>query len=205
MKLFYAPGACSLSPHIVSREAGLPLELVKVDLKAKQYDGGGDYLKINSKGYVPALQLDSGQVLTEGPAIVQYLADQKPDARLAPKNGSAERYQLQEWLNFITSELHKGFSPLFKPNTPDEYKRISRENLSNRIEWLDKQLRGKDYLMGKTFSVADAYAFTVLSWSKPLQFDLSRWANVAAYLARVGARPKVQEALRSEGLLKQAA
>jgi len=205
MKLFYAPGACSLSPHIVSREAGLPLELVKVDLKAKQYDGGGDYLKINSKGYVPALQLDSGQVLTEGPAIVQYLADQKPDARLAPKNGSAERYQLQEWLNFITSELHKGFSPLFKPNTPDEYKRISRENLSNRIEWLDKQLRGKDYLMGKTFSVADAYAFTVLSWSKPLQFDLSRWANVTAYLARVGARPKVQEALRSEGLLKQAA
>jgi len=205
MKLFYAPGACSLSPHIVSREAGLPLELVKVDLKAKQYDGGADYLKINSKGYVPALQLDSGQVLTEGPAIVQYLADQKPDARLAPKNGSAERYQLQEWLNFITSELHKGFSPLFKPNTPDEYKRISRENLSNRIEWLDKQLRGKDYLMGKTFSVADAYAFTVLSWSKPLQFDLSRWANVTAYLARVGARPKVQEALRSEGLLKQAA
>ena len=205
MKLFYAPGACSLSPHIVSREAGLPLELVKVDLKAKQYDGGADYLKINSKGYVPALQLDSGQVLTEGPAIVQYLADQKPDARLAPKNGSAERYQLQEWLNFITSELHKGFSPLFKPNTPDEYKRISRENLGSRIEWLDKQLDGKDYLMGKTFSVADAYAFTVLSWTKPLQFDLSRWPNVTAYLARVGARPKVQEALRTEGLLKQAA
>ena len=205
MKLFYAPGACSLSPHIVSREAGLPLELVKVDLKAKQYDGGGDYLKINSKGYVPALQLDSGQVLTEGPAIVQYLADQKPDARLAPKSGSFERSQLQEWLNFITSELHKGFSPLFKPNTPDEYKRISRENLSGRIEWLDKQLDGKDYLMGKTFSVADAYAFTVLSWSKPLQFDLSRWHNVTAYLGRVGARPKVQEALRTEGLLKQAA
>jgi glutathione S-transferase len=196
MKLFYSPGACSLSPHIVSREAGLPLELVKVDLKAKKYDGGGDYLKINSKGYVPALQLDSGQVLTEGPAIVQFLADQKPDTRLAPKSGSFERYQLQQWLNFITSELHKGFSPLFKPNTPDEYK---------RIEWLDKQLDGKDYLMGNTFSVADAYAFTVLSWTKPLQFDLSRWPNVTAYLARVGARPKVQEALRSEGLLKQAA
>ena len=205
MKLFYSPGACSLSPHIVCREAGLALELVKVDLKAKKYDGGGDFLKINSKGYVPALQLDSGQVLTEGPAIVQYLADQKPDARLAPKSGSFERYQLQQWLNFITSELHKGFSPLFKPNTPDEYKRISRENLSSRIEWLDKQLDGKDYLMGKTFSVADAYAFTVLSWTKPLQFDLSRWPNVTAYLARVGARPKVQEALRTEGLLKQTA
>ena len=121
------------------------------------------------------------------------------------KNGSVERSQLQEWLNFITSELHKGFSPLFRPNTPDEYKRISRENLGNRIEWLDKQLDGKDYLMGKTFSVADAYAFTVLSWTKPLQFDLSRWPNVTAYLARVGARPKVQEALRTEGLLKQAA
>jgi len=205
MKLFYAPGACSLSPHIVCREAGLPLELVKVDLKGKKYDGGSDFLKINSKGYVPALQLDSGQVLTEGPAIVQYLADQKPDARLAPKNGSFERSQLQEWLNFITSELHKGFSPLFKPNTPDEYKRISRDNLSNRIEWLDKQLDGKDYLMGNTFSVADAYAFTVLSWTKPLQFDLSRWPNVTAYLARVGARPNVQEAMRTEGLLKQAA
>ena len=205
MKLFYSPGACSLSPHIVCREAGLPLELVKVDLKAKKYDAGGDFLKINSKGYVPALQLESGQVLTEGPAIVQYLADQKPDARLAPKSGSFERHQLQEWLNFIGTELHKGFSPLFKPNTPDEYKRISRENLSSRIEWLDKQLDGKDYLMGKTFSVADAYAFTVLSWTKPLQFDLSRWPNVTAYLARVGARPKVQEALRTEGLLKQAA
>src|SRR2546430_978370 len=151
------------------------------------------------------MQPGSGQVLTEGPAIVQYLADQKPDARLAPKSGSFERHQLQEWLNFIGTELHKGFSPLFKPNTPDEYKRISRENLSSRIEWLDKQLHGKDYLMGKTFGVADAYAVTVLSWTKPLQFGLSRWPNVTAHLARGGARPKVQEALRTEGLLKQAA
>jgi glutathione S-transferase len=202
MKLFYSPGACSLSPHIVSREAGLPLELVKVDLKAKKYDGGADYTKINAKGYVPALQLDSGQVLTEGPAIVQYLADQKPDARLAPKLGSFERYQLQEWLNFIGTELHKGFSPLFKPNTPDEYKRIAKENLATRIDWLDKQLDGRDFLMGKNFSVADAYAFTILSWSKPLQIDLSKWPNVTAYLARVGARPMVQEALKAEGLVK---
>jgi len=202
MKLFYAPGACSLSPHIVSREAGIPVELQKVDLKAKKYDGGADYTKINAKGYVPALQLDSGQVLTEGPAIVQYLADQKPDARLAPKLGSFERYQLQEWLNFIGTELHKGFSPLFKPNTPDEYKRIAKENLATRIDWLDKQLDGRDFLMGKNFSVADAYAFTILSWSKPLQIDLSKWPNVTAYLARVGARPRVQEALKAEGLVK---
>ncbi|HSU64139.1 MAG TPA: glutathione transferase GstA [Burkholderiales bacterium] len=202
MKLFYSPGACSLSPHIVSREAGIPVELQKVDLKAKKYDGGADYTKINAKGYVPALQLDSGQVLTEGPAIVQYLADQKPDARLAPKPGSFERYQLQEWLNFIGTELHKGFSPLFRPNTPDEYKRIAKENLATRIDWLDKQLDGRDFLMGKNFSVADAYAFTILSWSKPLQIDLSRWPNVTAYLARVGARPRVQEALKAEGLVK---
>ncbi len=202
MKLFYAPGACSLSPHIVFREAGIPVELQKVDLKAKKYDGGGDYTKINAKGYVPALQLDSGQVLTEGPAIVQYLADQKPAARLAPKLGSFERYQLQEWLNFIGTELHKGFSPLFKPNTPDEYKRIAKENLATRIDWLDKQLDGRDFLMGKNFSVADAYAFTILSWSKPLQIDLSKWPNVTAYLARVGARPRVQEALKAEGLVK---
>jgi len=198
MKLFYAPGACSLSPHIVFREAGIPVELQKVDLKAKKYDGGADYTKINAKGYVPALQLDSGQVLTEGPAIVQYLADQKP----APKLGSFERYQLQEWLNFIGTELHKGFSPLFKPNTPDEYKRIAKENLATRIDWLDKQLDGRDFLMGKNFSVADAYAFTILSWSKPLQIDLSKWPNVTAYLARVGARPRVQEALKAEGLVK---
>ena len=202
MKLFYSPGACSLSPHIVSREAGIPVELQKVDLKARRYDGGADYTKINAKGYVPALQLDSGQVLTEGPAIVQYLADQKPDARLAPKPGSFERYQLQEWLNFIGTELHKGFSPLFRPNTPDEYKRIAKENLATRIDWLDKQLDGRDFLMGKNFSVADAYAFTILSWSKPLQIDLSRWPNVTAYLARVGARPRVQEALKAEGLVK---
>jgi len=202
MKLFYSPGACSLSPHIVSREAGIPVELQKVDLKARKYDGGADYTKINAKGYVPALQLDSGQVLTEGPAIVQYLADQKPDARLAPKPGSFERYQLQEWLNFIGTELHKGFSPLFRPNTPDEYKRIAKENLATRIDWLDKQLDGRDFLMGKNFSVADAYAFTILSWSKPLQIDLSKWPNVTAYLARVGARPRVQEALKAEGLVK---
>jgi len=145
MKLYYAPGACSLSPHIVSRELGIPLELQKVNTKDKSMEGGGDYRTVNPKGYVPALDLGDGQVLTEGPAIVQYLADQKPESGLAPKAGTVERYRLQEWLNFITSEIHKSFSPLFKPNTPDDYKKIAKENLGARFEWLDKQLAGREY------------------------------------------------------------
>ena len=202
MKLYYSPGACSLSPHIVSREAGIPVELQKVSTKDKTMDGGGDYWQVNGKGYVPALKMDDGQVLTEGPAIVQYLADRKPESGLAPKNGTPERYRLQEWLNFITAEIHKGFSPLFRPNTPEEYKTISKENLSKRFDWLDKQLAGKDYLMGKTFTVADAYLFVVLGWTKPTNIDLSRWPNLAAYHARVAARPKVKEAMVAEGLIK---
>ena len=201
MKLYYSPGACSLSPHIVSREAGIPVELKKTSTKDKTIEGGGDFWKVNPKGYVPALELDNGQVLTEGPAIVQYLADQKPDSGLAPKAGSFERYKLQEWLNFLTSEVHKQFSPLFRPTTPDEYKKIAKENLANRFTWLDKQLAGKDYLMGK-FSVADAYLFTLLGWTKPTQIDLAQWPNLAAYHARVAARPKVQEAMKAEGLIK---
>ena len=202
MKLYYSPGACSLSPHIVAREAGLPVELKKVNVKDKTIDGGGDYWKVNGRGYVPALELDDGHVLTEGPAIVQYLADRKPEAGLAPKAGTTERYQLQEWLNFLTSEIHKGFSPLFKPNTPEEYKTISKENLAGRFDWLDKQLAGRDYLMGKSFSVADAYLFVLLNWTKFQSIDLARWPNLSAFQARVGARPKVQEALKAEGLVK---
>jgi glutathione S-transferase len=205
MKLYYSPGACSLSPHIVARELGIPVELKKVNVKDKTIEGGGDYWKINARGYVPALELDNGQVLTEGPAIIQYLADQKPEAGLAPKNGSLERYRLQEWLNILTSEIHKGFSPLFKPNTPEEYKTISKENLATRFDWLDKQLAGKDYLTGKAFTVADAYLFVLLNWTKFQSIDLNRWPNLAAFHARVGARPKVQEALQFEGLLKKAA
>jgi len=205
MKLYYAPGACSLSPHIVSRELGIPVELKKVNTKDKTVEGGADYWKVNGRGYVPALELDNGQILTEGPAIVQYLADLKPEAGLAPKAGSFERYRLQEWLNFLTSEIHKSFSPLFKPNTPEEYKKIAKENLATRFDWLDKQLAGKDYLLGKSFSVADAYLFVLLGWTKPTQIDLSRWPSLAAFHARVGARPKVQEALQAEGLLKKAA
>jgi glutathione S-transferase len=202
MKLYYAPGACSLSPHIVSRELGIALELKKVNVKDKTIEGGGDYRKVNARGYVPALELDDGHVLTEGPAIVQYLADRKPEAGLAPKAGTTERYQLQEWLNFLTSEIHKGFSPLFKPNTPEEYKTISKENLANRFDWLDQQLAGRDYLMGKAFTVADAYLFVLLNWTKFQSIDLAKWPNLAAYQQRVGARPKVQEALKAEGLVK---
>ena len=205
MKLYYAPGACSLSPHIVARELGIPVELRKVNTQAKTIEGGGDYWKVNGRGYVPALELDSGEVLTEGPAIVQYLADQKPDAGLAPNPGSLERYRLQEWLNFLTSEIHKTFSPLFKPTTPEEYKKIAKETLAARFDWFDKQLAGKDYLMGSRFTVADAYAFVLLGWTRPMQIDLSRWPNLAAFHKRVGARPKVKEALEAEGLLKKAA
>jgi glutathione S-transferase len=204
MKLYYSPGACSLSPHIVARELGFPLELKKVNTKDKTIDGGGDYWKVNPRGYVPALELDNGQVLTEGPAIVQYLADQKPDAGLAPKAGTFERYRLQEWLNFLTSEIHKTFSPLFKPNTPEDYKKIAKENLAGRFDWLEKQLAGKEYLTG-SFSVADAYLFVLLGWTKPTQIDLSRWPNLQAFHRRVGSRPKVKEALQAEGLLPKEA
>ena len=203
MKLYYSPGACSLSPHIVAREAGIPIELRKTSTKDKTIEGGGDYWKVNGKGYVPALELDDGQILTEGPAIVQYLADQKPDSGLAPKAGTFDRSKLQEWLNFISTEIHKGFSPLFRPNTPEDYKKIVKENLGVRFDWLDKQLAGKDYVTGKSFTAADAYLFTVLRWSEPTKIDMSRWPNLVAYLARVAARPKVKEALKAEGLLKE--
>jgi glutathione S-transferase len=205
MKLYYAPGACSLSPHIVARELGLPIELKKVNTKDKTVEGGGDYWKVNARGYVPALVLDNGETLTEGPAIVQYLADQKPEAGLAPKHGSFERYRLQEWLNFLTSEIHKQFSPLFKPNTPEDYKPIAKQNLAARFDWIEQQLAGRDFLMGKQFTVADAYLFVLLNWTKFQSIDLAKWPNLAAFQARVGARPKVQEALQAEGLLKKAA
>jgi glutathione S-transferase len=201
MKLYYAPGACSLSPHIVARELGIPFELKKVNNKEKTVEGGGDYWQVNPRGYVPALELDNGQVLTEGPAIVQYLADQKPEAGLAPKNGTIERYRLQEWLNFLTSEVHKQFSPLFKPNTPEDYKPIAKQNIATRFDWLDKQLEGKDYLTGKQFTVADAYLFVLLNWTRPTQIDLSKWPNLVAFQKRVGARPKVKEAMQAEGLI----
>ncbi|MBM7062897.1 glutathione transferase GstA [Pseudomonas sp. UL073] len=202
MKLYYSPGACSLSPHIVLSELGLPHDLVKVDLKAHQTADGADFYGINPKGYVPALQLDNGQVLTEGPAIVQYLADQKPDAGLLPAAGTLERARVQEWLNFIGTELHKGFSPLFRPDTPEEVKIAARTQLGKRFGYVDKALTGKDYLTGDQFSVADAYLYTIANWTFPMSIDLSPYANVGAFHKRVSARPAVQAAMKAEGLLK---
>ena len=201
-KLYYVPGACSLSPHIALREAGLPFDLVLANLKTKTLADGSDYLAVNPKGQVPVLELNDGQRLTEGPAIVQYIADQAPAAKLAPPAGTLARYRLMEWLNFITSELHKGFSPLFNPATPEEYKTIARARLIDRLTLVDSQLAGKDYLMSEGFSVADAYLFTVVNWSKPVGLDISALKNLAAFMGRVAARPAVQEALKAEGLLK---
>ena len=201
MKLFYTPGACSLSPHIVLREASLPVTMEKVDLTTKKTEKGLDFTTINSKGSVPALQLDDGRVLTEGPAVVHYLADQKPDLGLAPRAGSFERYQLLELLNYITSELHKGYSPLFNPSISADWKTATLANLDKQFQWLTHYLGNKSYLMGNTFTVADAYLFTVLSWSSHVGVDLAKYHVLTAYLARVGHRPKVQEALKAEGLI----
>jgi glutathione S-transferase len=202
MKLYYSPGACSLSPHIVLREAGLPFELVLASTKTHQLADGTDYHTINPKGSVPLLELDNGERLSEGPAIVQYIADQAPTKGLAPAAGTMARYRLMEWLNFITSELHKGFSPLFNPAMPEEGKALARAQLSKRLAWVDGELAGKDYLMGSTFTVADPYLFTVAGWGKYVGVDISGLANLSAYLGRVAARPAVQEALKAEGLLK---
>lgn len=203
MKLFYAPGACSLSPHIALLESGLEATLVKVDTKGHKTESGGDYYAVNPKGYVPLLELDDGDRLTEGPAIVQYIADRNPKSKLAPAAGTMERYHLQEWLNFITAELHKQFSPLFQAATPAEYKEMLKEKIGKRFDWVAEQLKGKDYLMGDTFTVADAYLFTLLTWTKHVGIDLARWPVLGAYKARVAARPKVREAMIAEGLIKQ--
>lgn len=202
MKLYYATGACSLSPHIVLLEAGLPFTLEKVDIKSKKTGSGADYLTINSKGAVPALQLDDGRVLTEGPAVVQYLADLKPESGLAPRAGSFERYQLMEILNYITSEVHKGFSPLFNPEASAEWKTAAKIALGKKFDWLSAFLGSKTFLLGNTFTVADAYLFTVLSWSGHVGIDLGKWPVLTAYHSRIAQRPKVQQALKEEGLLK---
>jgi glutathione S-transferase len=202
MKLYYSPGACSLSPHIVLIESGLAFEPVLASTKTHKLQDGTDYYTINPKGYVPLLELDNGERLTEGPAIVQYIADQVPAKKLAPPNGTMERVKLQTWLNFVTSELHKGFSPLFNPSMPDEAKKIFRERLGTRFAYLDKHLASNDYLMGKDFSVADAYAFVVSNWAGRVDVDLAPHANVGAWRKRVGARPAVQDAMKAEGLIK---
>ncbi len=200
MKLYYAPGVCSLSPHIVLKESGLPFEAIKTDIKAKTTEGGGDYKKTNPLGYVPALALDDGTILTEGPAIVQYIADKVPDKKLAPANGTLERYKVQSWLNFISSEVHKGFSPLFNPAMPDEAKKIARDRLATRFAHFDAHFAKHNYLMGNDFSVPDAYCFTVLRWTAPTKIDLAPYPNVQAFMKRMEARPAVQAAMKAEGL-----
>jgi glutathione S-transferase len=202
MKLYYFAGACALSPHIVALEAGLPLTMVKIDSKSKKTESGADYLAINSKGAVPALQLDDGQVLTEGPAIVQYLADLKPESGLAPRAGTFERYQLMEILNYITSEVHKSFSPLFNPASSAELKETAVTNLGKKFDWLSGFLGKKPFLLGNTFTAADAYLFTVLNWTGHVKIDLGKWPILADYKSRIAKRPKVIEAMKAEGLIK---
>jgi glutathione S-transferase len=197
MKLYYWPGACSLSPHIVSREAGIDLQLAQLDRAERKAADGTVLSSVNPKNQVPVLELDDGQKLTEGPVIVQYLADQKPASGLVPPPGTMDRYRVQEWLNFITSELHKTFGSLFRPTTPEDFKPTLRDMLGQRFDWIDKQLAGKQYLMGEKFTVPDAYLFTVLRWSPRVGIDLSKWKNITAYIDRVAARPKVQEAMKA--------
>jgi glutathione S-transferase len=201
MKLYYSPGACSLSPHIALLEADLPYDLVKVDLRAKKLESGDDYLKINPKGQVPALALDNGELITEGPVIVQMIADKVPSKNLAPTRDSAERYKLLAWLNYITGELHKNIGPMFSPILAEDAKPFFKDRAMGKFKYLETQLAQQDYLMGKQFTVADAYLFTMLVWAVDrLKFDLSGLPNLLAYKARIAARPKVQEALVKEGL-----
>ena len=205
LKLYFCPGACSLASHITAREAGIDLELKRADTKTKKLVDGSDYYAVNSKGSVPALRLDDGQVLTEGVAIMQYLADQKPESNLAPKAGTLARYRVQEWLNFITSEIHKSYSPLWNPANDAKVKEFAQANLEKKLDWINGQLAGKEYLTGDTFTIADAYLYTVINWSNFLNLGLDKWPALKEFHARVAARPKVQEALEAEGLNKKAA
>jgi glutathione S-transferase len=200
MKLYYSPGACSLAPHIVLREAGNKFELVKVDFESKTTETGGDFTKINPHGYVPALALDNNEILTEGVAIMQYIADQAPDKHLVPANGTFERARLQERLNYLTTELHKSFGPLFS-DSPEAEKQKAIARIESKLDYLDKLLADRLYLLGDEFSVADAYLFVLASWTKPTGIGLSKWPNIAAYSDRIAERENVRDALQAEGLL----
>lgn len=203
MKLYYFPGACSLSCHIALREAGFDPEIEKVDTKTKTTKGGADYGALNPKGYVPTLVLDDGKTLTEATAILQYVADRKPEAKLAPPPGSAERYRLMEWLNFIATEIHKGHTPLFRhASLSDEAKQLFKDDLAMRFDYLAKELEGRPYLMGDHYTVADAYLFTVLGWPRYVGIDIGKWPALKAYTQRIAARPAVQAAMKAEGLIK---
>lgn len=201
MKLYYTPGACSLASHIVAAEAGLPLHLVKVDLKEHRCEDGTDFNTVNVKGYVPALVLDTGETLTEGVAIMQYLADQAPASGLAPACGTMARYRLQEWLTFVSSEVHKMFGPLWNPDIPEAIKDGARGRLARRFTWLNEELAARAYLMGDAFTAADSYLFTVVNWCHVHNVDLGPYLNLSAFMDRVRNRPKVQQALREEGLI----
>lgn len=205
MKLYYAPAVCSLAVHIVAREAELPISLEKVDLTTHKTETGADFYAINPKGYVPAIELDNGELLTEVNAILQFLADQVSPSPLAPAYGTLDRIRLQEWLTFISSEIHKGFSPLWYPGTPLEVKQMTKEKLAARFAYLDEKLAGRAYLMGEQFTVADAYLFTIVNWVNFLNIDISAYQHLKAFQERIASRPKVREALRAEGLLKAAA
>ena len=205
MKLYYTPGVCSLSPHIILRETKTPFELVKTDIRAKTVDGGGDFKAINPNGYVPALATDDGVLITEGPAIVQYIADKAGATDIAPANGTIERTQVQSWLNFVSSEIHKSFAPLFNPKLPAEARPIFQEKLRERFAFLDKHFASNEYLMGKAFTLPDAYLFAVLRWGPGQGVDPAQFANLKTYFERVQARPAVQAALKADGLLQDKA
>lgn len=202
MKLYYAPGACSLASHIALHESGLPFEIDKLNVPTKTTASGEDFMQINPKGYVPAIKLDDGSILTEGAVILQYIADRNPGSSLAPKAGTMERYRLQEWLNFIATEIHKSFSPLFNKAASDEVKKSARDLLTKRLGYVEAQLANKPYLMGDSFTVADAYMFVVLSWSNHAGFDLGQFSRINEYVARIAARPAVQSAMKAEGLIR---
>ena len=202
MKLYYTSGACSLATHIAFKEAGLAFEAVSVDLKAKKAANGGDYLAINPKGAVPAIGLDNGETLTEVAVTLQYVADQKPGANLIPAAGTLARYRVLEWLNYISSEVHKGFNPLWNPKNSDEVKKSAREGLTAKFDFLSKALAGKTFLMGEGFTVADAYLYTILNWGQWTDIDIAKWPALAVYMARVAARPGVRAALVAEGRAK---
>ena len=204
MKFYYAPGACSLAPHIVAREAGLTLDLEKVDLRTRTTASGRAFAEVNPKGYVPALEVRDGEVMTEVSALIQYLADQAPQAGLMPAVGTPERYKTLEWIGFISTEIHKGFGPLWNPASPDEVKQAAKDKLFQRFAYLDQALAGRSYLTGDRFTVADAYLFTVTNWTNFHGLSLAEYPNLAAFMGRVAVRPKVQEALQAEGLLKAA-
>lgn len=200
MKLYYSPGTCALSPHIVANELSLPLKLVKVDLKSKLTEAGEEFTKINPNGYVPVLVLEDGKQLTEGPAIVQYLADLKPDHHLAPPQGSFERYRLQQWLSFITSEIHKSFSPLFNPTVPEDAKKVLKNQLISRLDTVADHLTAQPYLLGEQFTVADAYLFVTLGWGPYVGLDMTRWPALKTYVNKIASRPAVRKAMQEEGL-----